>query len=321
MQYCVLPGTELSVSRIALGTDVYGTQVAEEDAYLLLDQYKDMGGTVIDTAHIYADWLSEEKHLSEKTIGKWLRRSGKRSELVIATKGGHPPLGQMHVSRLSRTELEQDVQESLYCLGVDTIDLYWLHRDDPRVPVGEILETLQDIARTGKIRYYGASNWSATRLAEAEAYAKQHGMRGFVASQIKWSLARSNPGAVGDETLVEMDAKQHEWYRASSLPVFAFASQAKGFFSKLREKEGEIAWPPGKAGCRYGNERNLAVWRSLQALEQQSGESIAALVLAWLLQQDILTIPIVGCKTKQQLQESLAAVNVPILQELQNIYS
>ncbi len=319
MRYCVLPETRLSVSRIALGTDMFGTMVPAADAYRLLDTYAAVGGTVIDTAHVYADWLSDEKHMSEKTIGKWLRQTGNRNNMIVTTKGAHPPLEDMHHSRLSRTELEQDVDESLSCLGVDAIDLYWLHRDDPHVPAGEIMESLHDLEKAGKIRYYAASNWLPERIEEANRYAREHGWQGFAASQIKWSLAVSNPEAISDDTLVEMDGAQFAWYRDNQFPVFAFSPQAKGFFSKLREKDGSIFRPSGKAGARYENRENIAIWKKLCQLQQQTGVNITQLVLGWLLQQPFLTIPIVGCKTTEQIQESLAAADLPELQEFQTI--
>src|SRR5690606_3513631 len=111
------------------------------------------------TAHIYAAWREGGWGASERTLGEWMRAHGNRRELVLGTKGGHPPLDRMEEYRGSRECLERDLSESLERLGVDYVDVYWLHRDDPTREVGEMIETLAGFVRDGRIRSYGASNW------------------------------------------------------------------------------------------------------------------------------------------------------------------
>ncbi len=142
MQMLTIPNTNLTVSALSLGGVGLGTRTTVEDSMRLLDAYVELGGNFLDSAHIYAAWVPGGEGTSERTIGKWLQTRGNRSQIVIGTKGGHPHMNTMHIPRLSPEEIKQDLQESLERLQVDTIDVYWLHRDDPARPVGEMLETL-----------------------------------------------------------------------------------------------------------------------------------------------------------------------------------
>lgn len=247
MKYVTLTNTDLTVSRICLGTGSLGSVVPRPAAFAIMDAFVDAGGTFFDSAHYYANWIPGERHLSEKTIGAWLKARGGKGNLVIATKGGHPDAETPNVSRLAPRDIVGDLDASLDLLGLSTIDLYWLHRDDPRRPVGEIVETLNDQLRLGKIRFLGCSNWRPARIREAHAYASAHGLQSFVASQIFWSLAVPNPGTVKWDQAA-MDDEAAEFYRTASMSVHAFTSQAKGFFAKADQSGGrvpEAGAPPG----------------------------------------------------------------------------
>ena len=164
MKQVQLPQTDLTVSRVALGSSMLGSRVNRSDSFALLDAFVEKGGTLIDTAHVYANWAPGPRNISEKTIGAWLKVTGRRNEMVIASKGGHPEPGEDRISRLSPTEIVGDLDSSLGLLGVERIDLYWLHRDDLNRPVGEMLEVVNEQARLGKIRYFGCSNWRPARI-------------------------------------------------------------------------------------------------------------------------------------------------------------
>ena len=146
----------LRVAPLALGTGHFGTKLTEADAFAQLDRYAEFGN-FIDTARVYGDDPSGERSKSERIIGKWLRSSGMAGQMILSTKGGHPTPGKNRAftPRLHRDELYADVEGSLDFLGVDAIDLYFLHRDDTSLPVGEILETLEEMRRKGLIRFYG----------------------------------------------------------------------------------------------------------------------------------------------------------------------
>src|SRR5579859_3452402 len=231
MRYVTLPQTDLTVSRVALGSSMIGSRVNRDDSFALLDAFVEAGGTFLDTAHVYANWSPGPRNISEKTIGAWLKATGARDRLVIATKGGHPEPGQGRISRLSPAEIVGDLDESLDLLGIERVDLYWLHRDDPSRPAGEMLEVVNEQARLGKIRYFGCSNWRPQRIREAQAYASAHNLRPFVASQIFWSLAVPNPGVVAWDH-ADMDDDAEAYYATAGISVHAFTSQARGFFTK-----------------------------------------------------------------------------------------
>ena len=152
MQKTNIPNTDLYASRLALGTDYFGSTVSRDLSMQLMDHYLEAGGNVIDTAESYARWLPRGEYQSEKVIGEWLRERRTRDQIVLSTKGAHPKLGTMEVPRLSKAEIQSDLDSSLRRLGVENIDLYWLHRDSPGYPVEEILESLEAFRKAGKIK-------------------------------------------------------------------------------------------------------------------------------------------------------------------------
>lgn len=314
-----LPGTQLSIFPLILGTDYYGKTVPEDSAYLLMDTFCEQGGNLLDTAHVYSDYLPGEKHMSEKVIGRWLRKSGMDkalgSSFYIATKGGFPKVGDMHASRISFQEIQGDLEESLECLSIGSIDLYWLHRDNPAVPVEEITEWMNVFLRQGKIKSYGYSNWTSERIAASLKYAERRGLAAPAASQIRWSLAVTSEGVADDDTLVEMTPKEYAWYAQQRFPVFAFSSQAKGFFSKLRREDGKYLLPDGKAGARYSNPVNLSTYEKLLKISAKYGITIAQAALAWILYAPFPAFPIIGCKTAEQLRESMKAAEYSDVEE------
>ena len=171
-----------SLPAVVLGSVFFGTQIARDASYAVMDTYLEGGGNFIDTANGYALWLPEGVGASERTIGEWMRARGLRDQIVLATKGAHfrPDGAPGHCSR---EQIEDHLTQSLERLAVETVDLYWLHRDEPARPVGEIIETLADIRRSGRIRAYGASNWEPDRIEAANQYAEAHHLPRFVASQ------------------------------------------------------------------------------------------------------------------------------------------
>ena len=319
-----LPG----FSRVALGTDYYGKTIPEDLAHRFLDIYAGEGGNIIDTAHVYSDYLPGEKHMSEKVIGRWLRRNGNNgSRPMIATKGGFPEIGNMHASRISKEQIGEDLRESLECLGVAQIDLYWLHRDDPAVPAEEIVNWMELFKKQGLFKCWGVSNWRTCRIREALDYSRRSGVRGPECSQIKWSLADQTPGSDGDDTLVIMDREEYRWYADNDFPVFAYSAQAKGFFSKLRRASDDISGecgfirPAGKAGVRYFNRNNLDKFEEIEQISASTGLSVAQVALAWMTQpRAVRTVPVIGAGSEEQLRESLTGAGTLIEAKIRKKY-
>jgi aryl-alcohol dehydrogenase-like predicted oxidoreductase len=312
MRYATLPGTELRVSSISLGTAALGSVVDRGSSFALLDAFGQAGGTLIDTAHVYADWHGGERSLSEKTIGAWLRVSGVRDQVVIATKGGHPEMSTPLTPRLAPGQIVDDLDASLACLGVEQIDLYYLHRDDPSRPVDQIVETLDAQVRLGKIRHAACSNWQPARIQAAQDYAQAHGLHQFVASQIFWSLAVANPGAFPPDHAL-MDGAAQAFYERADLAVVAFTSQARGFFARAAAGGIDSLKPDRRRD--FESPTNLGRLERAQALARRLGVSISAIVLAYITSHPFVGIPVIGPLTQEQLRDSLAGADLTLTPE------
>jgi aryl-alcohol dehydrogenase-like predicted oxidoreductase len=317
MKHKTLPGTDLDVSAICLGTAELGTVVDEPRAFRLLDVFLNHGGTFLDTASVYADWIPGERSMSEKTLGRWMKLRRNRQRVVVATKGAHPDLSSMDVSRLSPAEIVADLEASLRHLQVDVIDLYYLHRDDPVRPVGEILETLRDQVVAGKLRYFACSNWSAPRIQAAMDYAAAYGFQGFVADQMLWNLAVIDEGAIADKTTVMMNKPLRQLHVTSGMAAIPYSSQAGGLFQKMAAGRLD-AMNPG-VNRMYPLAENRQRFNRIQHLAAETGLSVTQLALGYLLSQPFVTVPVVGCKTMPHLHDTMNAADV-LLDPMQVAY-
>ena len=306
MQSVHLPATTLNVSPICLGTGEMGTRLDRNASFRLLDAYVDTGGNFLDTAHVYGDWVKDvERSICEKTIGAWLKSRANRARIALATKGGHPYLHSMNVPRLSRAEIIQDIDESLQSLQTDVIDLYWLHRDDPSRPVEDILHTLNNQAQAGKIRALGASNWSAARIRQAQAYAAAHGLQGFAADQVLWNAAALAKYPYGDTTVGFMDAERYAFHQETGMAAIPFQPQAYGLFSRM-DKGTLEQMNPGFRGF-YRLAESQARYEQMKQVMNETGYTITQVVLGYLRCQPFVTVPIVGCRNEEQLADSMSA--------------
>ncbi|MBN9393289.1 MAG: aldo/keto reductase [Chloroflexi bacterium] len=303
-----IPGTDLNPSVVCLGSDWFGSSRDEATAFALLDAFFEGGGNFVDTALVYGEWVPDGKGLSEKTLGKWLKTRSNRSQIIIGTKGAHPRLDTMTVQRLSKEDIVSDLDNSLHNLGTDTIDLYYLHRDDPNRSVGEIITTLNEQVRAGKIRYFGCSNWRLDRLIAAQQFAAAHKLQPFSANQIMWSLAVPNREAFFDPNMVAMDAPLKAYHQESGLAAVAYTSQARGFFSRL-ERSG-VEGLPGSLRELFINDTNLAIFPRLKEVAQETGLSVGEIALAYIFSQPFAAFAIAGCSTQAQLAEILRAGEV-----------
>src|SRR3712207_4313847 len=220
MHYVKIEGVGLPLSRLALGSVMLG-QVPDEQAFELLDAFVQHGGNTIDTAHSYG------RGKCERALGRWLAARGTRKNIVVIDKGCHP-IGDSG-PRVTPDNIHADIADSLERLQTDYIDLYLLHRDDESVPVGALVEALNEEKAQGHIRAFGGSNWRHTRIAAANQYAAQHGLTGFAASSPNLSLARQiEPMWAG---CLSADEAARAWHTETQLPLIAWSSQASGFFS------------------------------------------------------------------------------------------
>jgi aryl-alcohol dehydrogenase-like predicted oxidoreductase len=303
------PNYTFSVSKIIFGTTYLGNMPDHQEGFRQMDCYFELGGRCIDTARAYSNLAPEDRCPSETVIGEWLRKTGVRKEIVLSTKGGHPEYGDMSRSRLDEHSLREDLKRSLDALQQDFIDIYWLHRDNTAIPVGELVDLLNEFIDAGSVGCIGASNWSAERILEANQYAAEHGKIGFSASQIQWSLGACTPLDLGDETLVCMDEKTQHIYAKENIPVMAFNAQSKGLFSKLAVMPEDQL--PEKIRKRFLNERNrninLTRFDKVKVLCDQYGVSPAVIALAYITSHSLSAGAIIGCSNIVQLRDSMGA--------------
>jgi aryl-alcohol dehydrogenase-like predicted oxidoreductase len=311
MRYRPFPGTPLVLSVICLGTGGYGTNIPTDQAYALLDAYAEQGGTFLDTARIYGAWAPGGDGASEKTLGAWLQSRGVREKFVISTKGAHPDLATMHISRIAPADIAADIVASLDALRTDYLDIYWLHRDDPRVPVREILAALNEHLAAGRIRALGASNWELLRLVEANAYAASHGLTGFQANQIGYSLADANTATAPVAGMLYMDGATYAYQRHSGLPVMAYSSQALGFFSGKYHRA-QMGQAESGVARLYFTAANFDRLERAQEIARRHGCTANQVNLAYLMAQPFAVYPIVGCRTVEQVADSCAAAHVEL---------
>jgi aryl-alcohol dehydrogenase-like predicted oxidoreductase len=299
-----LGDTDLRVSEICYGAAGFGSLCKGADLDALLKIYRDAGGNFIDTAHCYAFWLPEGSGCSERALGDYLKRNGK-GDLVIGTKGAHSSEPGYRVTEawLSPGRVAADIDDSLGRLGLDALDVFWLHRDDPRVPVGEVLELLNAEWRRGRIRWFGVSNWHPERRAAAHAYARAQGLRGFSASQPEWNLAQKNGLSAGDDGLGTgremrgVTAADRVWHRETRMPMVPYSSTAGGYFASGGEKS-QAAYDNAVSRGRLERTRTLAA---------ELGVTPGQIALAWLMNQDFPVFPIIGCLGTDHLREDLGA--------------
>ncbi len=279
---------DMHLSQIVLGTDGYGDRISRKSAFELMEFYIENGGNILDTARLYCDGKSEE------IVGEFVR--SRHDSIYISTKCGFP---YDKKNRLNEHEIMSDVHASLKALRTEYIDILWLHRDDTDVKVEYIIDTLNKLRMQGKAKYFGASNWSYDRILEANEYAAKSNQAGFVASQPLYNLATRT--YIWDETLTCLEGDELAKYTKKPFPVFAFSSQAKGFFEKysqntLSEKSKE----------RYMNEQTLETYNKILERVHKTGDTISYTALSMLIEQSPFDVlPIIGPSNLDQLKLTL----------------
>lgn len=306
------------ISRIALGTASFGGQKLDvEKSFEVADAAREKGVNVFDTARVYGfNAPCGRQGYSEYLVGRYLRERGCRDEIFLVTKGGHPPVNDRNISRLDRKNLEFDVEKSLEDLNVDSIDLYFLHRDHPQMDLAEVMETLHGFVQKGYVKALGASNWRPNRIAWANEYARTHGLTPFAASQVEWNMARfDDRGNTFDLTQFAMRDRDVEDYRRSGLLVMCYTSQAHGLFSKMQEAGGYDALAAAGGLRKYTDPDNRRRGEAVEALCRKYGISPAALGMAYLTSYDFPVMPIISCSRIEQLLDSLSAPDVELTEE------
>lgn len=301
LHYQKIARTDLEIFPIVLGSVGVGKEVTDAAIDTIIRKYLDLGGNVIDTARMYTNGESEH------ALGRWLQSSGRREEIVLITKGGHPRLETMHTSRMGEADMRSDLEESLSALHTDYIDLYFYHRDDPSVPVGEHLELMEKFVREGKIRYYGCSNWCAERIEAALAYSRSHALTGFVANQMLFNLGSKYMKPFPDDTMCALDQDMRRIHQKSDILAMPYFGVCSGFFHILREKG-----PQAVKNSPYYTAENLRIADKVFALAEERHTSITAVLLRFFLVQDFPCCPLYGPTTPEQLDDISEVFDAPI---------
>lgn len=302
--------TDLSVSQLCYGTNMLGWQINQEGSNAILDRFAEMGGNFIDSARSYGDWLPDApKGASERAIGAWLKGKA-REQFIIATKGGFFDLrvGDYR-NRVNPTDIANDLEESLDHLGVDRIDLYWLHMDNAEVPVSELVDFLNDAKAAGKLRWFGASNWTASRVLEANAYARATGKTGFIAVEPFWGLAKPNEVNALQQGYQLYFEDYGDALENSDLAIIPYCSQSRGYFSLLEKGEDAI---PDALKAFYDNPANRNRFEAAKSVAERHGASVTEVAMAYLINQPQQVIPIFGASTPERILESVKAATITL---------
>jgi len=279
------------------------SQERRDLSFALLDRFVELGGNIVDTAHIYGGGQSE------RVLGQWLSQRRQGTDVVVVSKGAHHNADR---KRVSPEDITCDLRDSLARLQCASIGLYMLHRDDPDVPAATIIEALDEHQRAGRIAAFGASNWTTARLEEANAHAESAGLSGFCSSSVHLSLAAPNE-PVWTGCVDAHDAASRDWYRRNRMPLFAWSSQARGFFSGRCTPEGREDETLARV---YYSGRNWERLRRAQDLGvKKGGYTATQIALAWLLNQPLETYALIGPQTIEELESCAAASRLPLSPE------
>jgi aryl-alcohol dehydrogenase-like predicted oxidoreductase len=288
----------LKVAPLALGGNVFGWTADEAMSFRILDRFVDAGGTMIDTADVYSAWVPGHKGgESEEVIGRWLKRDpSKRQKVVLATKIGF-------MAGLRPETIGPSCDASLQRLGVETIDLYYQHKDDESVPLADSLKTFDDQAKAGKIRAIGLSNFTPGRLAEACIIARVDGFPAVSAFQTWYNLLERP----------KYEAELREVAVKEGLAVFPFYSLANGFLTgKYRSKEDLGKSVRGMRNVEYLDGKGPRVLAALDDVAAETGASLASVTLAWTMAQPTITAPIASATSIEQAEELIAGMTLEL---------
>ncbi len=310
MKYGTIPGVEQQVSRIFLGT-ASAPFAAGEDGSELIEAALSLGINALDTARVYG--------LSENSLGRWLEKPGNRDRVVILSKCGHP--AEDGTRRVNAREMRRDLETSLEALRTDRIDIYLLHRDDPEIPVGEIMECFQRMKEEGRIRAFGGSNWTVGRIAEANAWALAHGMTPMAVSSPQFGLASQVKDPWGGNCVTLSGpgaAEDRAWYRENRMAVVAYSSLGRGMMSgRVRSGDPEGA---GKILDRYAQEgflypENLERLRRCEELAALRGAAVPQMAMRWVFSQELNAFAVVSTSSVARLTQNAKALELPLSPE------
>ncbi len=302
-----IPRTELTIYPLSLGGNVFGWSATKEESFKVLDRFVELGGNFIDTADVYSAWKEGNTGgESETIIGEWMKLRNNRSKMIIATK-----VAKLETRPgLAPANITAAVEESLKRLQTDYIDLYYAHEDDEKVAQEEYLTTFDKLVREGKVRYLGASNFTAERLRSADTITREGNLTPFIALQNQYNLLEREEY----ETSMIPTLKDLE---ISSIPYFGLA---RGFLTGKYQKGVKVDSVRAQGVEQYQNEKGWNILERLTKIAQSKSTSISSIALAWLRAQPTVVAPIASARTPEQLEEIMQLVELT-LEELASLSS
>jgi aryl-alcohol dehydrogenase-like predicted oxidoreductase len=308
MQYRNLGRTGLKVSELCLGTMQWGWTADEPTSFAVMDAFVAAGGNFIDTADVYSRWAEGNPGgVSEEIIGRWMKERGNRRQIVLATKVRGVMWDGPNGEGLSRGHIMTAVEDSLRRLQTDHIDLYQTHWFDAGTPIDETMRALDDLVRQGKVRYVGCSNYPAWRLAKALWASDTLGLARYDCIQPHYNIAYR----------AEFERELKPLCEEEGIGVIPYSPLAGGFLTG-KYRRGEPVPDSARASGiqrRYLNDKGFSILEALEKLGKARGKSIAQMALAWQLSQPVITSPIIGANSVEQLEDSLGAVGVRLTAE------
>lgn len=293
--------TGLEVSPLCFGGNVFGWTIDEEQSFKILDAVTDSGINFIDTADVYSAWAHNgEGGQSETIIGNWLKKTGKRDSLIIATKVGKQ-MGPGKIG-LSKAYITKAVEDSLKRLQTDYIDLYQSHDDDQETPLLETLEVYTDLIKQGKVRAIGASNYSGQRLADALQISKDNNLAAYQTLQPLYNLY--------DRADFETDLQPV--CLDNDIAVINFYALASGFLTGKYRTQDDLANTKRASNKKYLNDRGLKILKALDEVSAQYSANPAQVSIAWLLAQPAVAAPIASATTTEQLKDLVKATELKL---------
>jgi aryl-alcohol dehydrogenase-like predicted oxidoreductase len=297
--------SDLLVSPLTFGGNVFGWTLDEPQSFKMLDAFVDAGFNFIDTADTYSKWVPGNRGgESEIIIGNWLKKSSKRKEVVIATKLGGD-LGD-EKKGLSAKYIKEEVEASLKRLQTDYIDLYQSHYDDADTPVSETMTTFNDLIKEGKVRYIGASNLSAERIRESNDFARENNLQPYISLQPLYNLYSRQKF---EDEYLKLAADEH-------LAVLPYYSLASGFLTGKYRSEADLDKSPRGQGIKkYLDERGLRILDAMDKVAAEQNVQLSQIAIAWLLHKPFITSAIASATKEKQLSELINATNLQLSEE------
>ena len=302
MQKRELGKSSIKVIPFCFGGNVFGWTADEQTSFGLLDAYVDSGLDFIDTADVYSAWVPGNKGgESETIIGKWLKKSGKRDQVIIATKVGKP-MGP-DKKGLSRAYITSAVEDSLKRLQTDYIDLYQSHDDDKNTPLLETMEIFTDLIKQGKVRTIGASNYNADRFKEALEVSKKNGLETYLTLQPEYNLYDRE----GYEKELEPICQKN------NIGVITYYSLASGFLTGKYRSQDDISKSQRGGGVKkYLNDRGFKILDALDKVAKEYHSTPAGVAIAWVIARPGITAPIASATSVKQLHETTKALELKL---------